>query len=145
VTASAALDATPAILKALRTALIGDATLAPLLAGDKVMVRAPSSAPTPYIELDVREQDFSTATEDGQDFQILLHVWHEPASTSPETALTMTIMGHVRRILHTAALTLDAPFHSVLTRVQSRVGPFHDPDGAVIHGTVIVRAVVDHS
>ena len=143
--ASDALDASPAVLKAIRSALIADATLSPLLAGDKVMVRAPSSCPTPYLELNLREQDYSTATEDGQDFTVLVNVWHEPPSTTPETALTMTIMGHVRRILHTAALTLDAPFHSVLTRVQSRVGPFQDPDTSVIHGTVLVRAVVDHA
>jgi len=145
VTASAALDALPALLKGLRNALIADATLSPLLAGNKVMVRAGSSAPTPYIELEPRQQDYSTADTDGQDFQILAHVWHEPASTAPETATCMAIMGHVRRILHTATLALDAPFNNVLTRVQSAVGPFHDPDAAVIHGTVIVRAVVDHA
>lgn len=144
-TAAAALDATPALTKAIRGALIGDATLAPLLAGNKVMVRAPSSAPTPYIELDVRDQDFSTASEDGQDFSVLVHVWHEPNSVTPETGTAMAIMGHVRRILHTASLSLDAPFNGVLCRVQSRVGPFTDPDTAVIHGTLIVRALVDHT
>lgn len=144
-TASAALDATPAILKAIRNALIADATLGPLLAGNKVMVRAPSSCATPYIDLDVREQDYSTATEDGQDFTVLINVWHEPSSVTAETATTMAIMGHVRRILHTASLTLGAPYHCVLIRVQARVGPFHNPDDAVVHGTVLVRAVVDHS
>lgn len=143
--AADAADASPAISKAVRAALLADTTLAPMLAGNKVMVRAPSSHPTPYIELDVRDADFSTATEDGQDFSILVHVWHEPSSVAPETATTMAIMGHVRRILHTAALVLDAPFRCVLIRVQSRVGPFHDPDAAVIHGTLIVRALVDHS
>lgn len=144
-TASVAADAAPSLLKGVRNALLADATLPGLLAGNKVMVRAPSSAPTPYIELDVRDADFSTATEDGQDFTVLCHVWHEPSSVTPETATTMALMGHVRRILHTATLPLDAPFNNVLTRVLSRQGPYHDPDSAVIHGIVVVRAVVDHT
>ena len=143
-TASAALDGGAALLKAVRNALVGDATLNPLLAGNKVMVRAPSSAPTPYIELDLRCADFSTASEDGQDFTLVVHVWHAPSSVTPETGSTLAIIGHVRRILHTAALTMDAPFHCVFVRVFSSIGPFHDPDSAVIHGMVTVRAVVDH-
>lgn len=57
----------------------------------------------------------------------------------------MAIMGHVRRILHTANLTLSAPYHAVLCRAINQIGPFHDPDGATIHGVVTVRVVVDHA
>lgn len=139
------LDATVALIKGLSAPLLADPTLSALLVGNKIMLRAPSSAPTPYLGLDVRSLDFSTATEDGQDFAITIHVWHEPSSQTPETGTAMAIMGHVRRILHCADLTLGAPFHCVLCRVLSERGPFQDPDGATLHGVVELRALVDHT
>jgi hypothetical protein len=140
-----ALDATAALLKGVSAVLLDDATLNPLLAGNKIMVRAPSNALTPYLELDIRATDWSTATEDGQDFSITVHVWHQPPSQTPETGTAMALMGHVRRILHCAALALDAPFNLVLCRVQMQRGPYNDPDGSTLHGVVMVRAVVDHA
>ena len=109
------------------------------------MMRAPSSAPTPYIEMDPSSSDFSTATEDGQDIRIDLHVWHQPGSQTPETATTMAIIGHVRRILHTASLTLANPYNCILCRVINQVGPMTDPDGATLHGVVSLRLLVDHT
>ena len=143
--ASLPLDATAATLAAIRAALLADATLAALLVGGQVVVRAPSSAPTPYIEMSPSGGDYSTATEDGQDLKIDLHVWHQPASQTPETATCMAIMGHVRRILHTASLAASAPFHCVFCRVINQIGPYHDPDGSTLHGVVTVRVVVDHA
>jgi len=140
-----ALSAKFTLIKGVRALLLADATLPPLLNGNKIMARAPSSAPTPYIEIDARSTDYSTATEDGEEIQLTLHTWHENASQTPETATAQAIMGHIRRILHNAAPTLDAPFHCVLLRVENDNGPYQDPDGAVMHGVTQVRAIVDHS
>lgn len=139
------LDATAATLAAIRAALLADATLPGLLAGNKIMVMAPSSCPTPYIEMSPSGGDYSTATEDGQDLKIDLHIWHQPSSQTPETATAMQIMGLVRQIMHTATLAPAAPFHCVFCRVTNQIGPYHDPDGATLHGVVTVRVVVDHA
>lgn len=142
---SDALDATFALKAAVRGALLANATLNAALQGLKIVDDAPSTHPTPYIEIDTRSDDWSTATEDGQQFSIDLHVWHQPPSRTPETASARDLMGLVRQTLHNASLTLAAPFHCVLIRVESEVGPFRDPDGTTLHGVVTVRAIVDHA
>jgi hypothetical protein len=132
-------------MTAVRTALLADATLPGLLAGLKIVDKAPSSHPTPYISMNVRSADWSTASEDGQEFHIDLDVWHEPSSQTPETGTARQIMAIVRSTLHTATLSLASPYHAVLIRVENEVGPFRDPDGATLHGVVSLRALVDHA
>jgi hypothetical protein len=116
--------------------------LSGILAGNKVMTLAPSSCPTPYISIAHRSNDWSTATEDGQEVLLDLNVWHQPDSQTPEPGTARTIMALCRQTLHTADLTLTAP---VLIRVTNEIGPFRDPDGATLHGVVSVRALIDHS
>lgn len=140
-----ALDATYAIRAGIRTALLANTTLNSVLAGQKVVDLAPSSHPTPYISLETTSEDFSTATEDGQELSIDVNVWHQPSSQTPETATARDIMAEVRKTLHTAALSLASPYNLVLLRVTNMVGPFRDPDGMTLHGVVTVRALVDHS
>lgn len=139
------LESSFAVLKSVRSALLADATLSGLLVGDKVVAFGSAGHPTPYISMALHSDDWSTATEDGQQHQIDLSVWHQPASQSPDSGLSRTIMGHVRRILHTAALTIDAPFHVVLCRIENQIGPYIDPDGATLHGVLSARIIVDHT
>jgi hypothetical protein len=143
--ADSPLDSTFAVLKAIRTALLSDATLGPMLAGSKVLTEAPHGHATPYIQMTTRSNDFSTASEDGQEVAVDLHVWHEPGTQTPETGTAREIMGHIRRILHTAALALDAPFNAVQCRIGTIIGPYRDPDEAVLHGVVEVRVLADHT
>lgn len=140
-----ALDASYAIRAAIRTALLANTTLSAALAGQKVVDLAPSSHPTPYISLETTSDDFSTGTEDGQEFSIDVHVWHQPSSQTPESATTRDLMTEARKTLHTAALPLASPYNLILLRVTNMVGPFRDPDGATLHGVLTVRALVDHS
>jgi len=142
---SDALDATYAIRAAIRTALLANSTLNSVLVGQKIVDLAPSGHPTPYISLAASSDDFSTATEDGQEFDIDVNVWHQPTSQTPETATARDIMAEVRKTLHTAALSLASPYNLVLLRITNMIGPYRDPDGMTLHGIVTVRAIVDHS
>jgi len=144
--ASDPLDATFAVLAAIRAALLADATLNSTLAGSlKVMTGAPSSYPCPFISMTPHAADWSTATEDGQEVVIDLNVWTQAASQTAETATGRTIMASCRALLHTASLSLAAPYHTVQCRVDNQVGPYLDPDGATLHGVVTVRVLVDHT
>lgn len=140
-----ALDATYAVKAAVRSLLLSNATLEASLVGLKIVDLAPSGHSTPYISLEVASEDFSTGTEDGQEFTIDVNVWHQTGSQTPETATARNIMAEVRKTLHTAILVMDAPYNNVLTRVTNQIGPFRDPDGLTLHGIVTVRALVDHS
>jgi hypothetical protein len=139
------LDATYALKAAVRTALLANSTLSTTLVGLKVVDLAPSSHPTPYISIETRSNDWSTATEDGQEILLDINVWHQPASQTPETVTARNLMSEVRVALHTASLSLEAPFNCVQIRVDNMIGPYRDPDGMTLHGVVSVRALVDHS
>jgi hypothetical protein len=143
--ASLPLDASRALMAAVRAALLADSQLSGLLAGHKVLNQAPSSHATPYISIADRSSDWSTATEDGQAIAFDLNVWHQPDSLTPETGVIRTIMALCRQVLHTASLSMEAPFHCVQIRVENEIGPFRDPDGATLHGVVSLRALVDHT
>lgn len=142
--AGTASDATYALKAAVRTALLADSTINSALVGLKVVDDAPAGHATPYISIDTRSNDWSTATEDGQEIFLDLNVWAQPASQTPETGTARDIMASVRRVLHTASLSLAAPFHSVLIRVENMIGPYRDPDGTTLHGVVSIRALTDH-
>ena len=145
-TTGAPLDAVYATLAAIRSALLADATLNGWLAGTlKIVTGAPSSYPTPYISMASRANDWSTATEDGEEVIVDLNVWTQPLSQTPETATGRDVMRKCRDLLHTASLAIASPFHCVQCRVDSEIGPFQDPDGAPLHGVVTVRVLVDHT
>jgi hypothetical protein len=143
--ASQPLDAGSSLIAAVRSALLANSTLAGLLKGQKIVSLAPSSHPTPYIKIADRSYDWSTADTDGQEVLLDLNVYHQPDSQTPEAGTARTIMALCRQTLHTADLSLAAPFHCVLIRVTNEIGPFRDPDGATLHGVVSLRALVDHS
>lgn len=143
-TASQALDSTYAIKAAIRTALLANTTITNTLVGLKIVDDAPSSHPTPYISIDTRSNDWSTSTEDGQEFLIDINVWHQTSSQTPETATARDLMSLVRQTLHTALLSLAAPYNCVLIRVINSIGPYRDPDGMTLHGIISIRALVDH-
>lgn len=143
--ASQPLDAGSSLIAAVRSALVANSALAGMLAGNKVMTWAPSSCPTPYIQIAHRSNDWSTASEDGQEVLLDLNVYHQPDSQTPEAGTARTIMVLCRQTLHTASLTLASPFHCVQVRVTNEIGPYRDPDGATLHGVVTIRALVDHT
>ena len=138
------LDSTVPVMAAIRAALLSDAALSPLISG--IYDRAPTPARGSYLTIgDTSADDWSTATEDGQDHMIDVHVWTQPTSQTPETSTPRALMGHVRRILHNATgLTIAMPFNLVTIRVTHQLGPMLDPDGATLHGIVTVRVAVDH-
>jgi hypothetical protein len=119
--------------------------LSGMLAGGKIVTLAPPKHATPYISIAHRSNDWSTATEDGQEVLLDLNVWHQPDSQTPEAGTARAIMSLCRQTLHTVDLTLATPFHCVLIRVTNEIGPFRDPDGATLHGVVSLRALVDHT
>ncbi len=142
--ASAPLDATFALKAAIITALLADSGINATLVGLKIVDDAPSSHPTPYISIDTRSNDWSTGDTDGQEIILDLSVWHQPPSQTPETATARNLMTAIRKALHTASLSLTAPFTMTQIRVDNMIGPYRDPDGTTLHGVVTVRALVDH-
>lgn len=143
--ASQPLDAAASLIAAVRSALLTNSALAGLLAGNKVITWAPSSCPTPYIQIGHHSNDWSTATEDGQEVLLDLNVYHQPDSQTPEASTARAIMALCRQTLHTASLSLASPFKCTLIRVTNEIGPYRDPDGATLHGVVSIRALVDHT
>jgi hypothetical protein len=131
-------------MSGVRAALLANSTLSGQLVGQKVVSMAPSSHSTPYISIAHRSNDWSTATEDGQEVLLDINVWHQPDSQTPEAGTARAIMALCRQILHTADLTLAEPFHCVLIRVINEIGPYRDPDGRTLHGVVSIRALVEH-
>lgn len=144
--ASNPLDSSYAVMAMIRATLLADTYLQGILAGSKIVDKASSSMPTPFITFStMRSNDWSTASEDAQEHLIDLGVWHEPDAQTPDTGTARAIMAQVRSLLHTAAPAIASPFNLVLMRVTNQLGPFRDPDGKTLHGVVSVRVVVDHS
>lgn len=139
-----AYDSTLEVLKALRSTLIADTDLTRII-NERVYARPPEKAPFPYITIGDRTSytDFSSNTHNGQDIQIDVHCWDQPKPQTQETKLCREIMGHVRRVLHFADLSLLPPHHAIVCYAVNGVGPLTDPDGFTQHGIVSFRILTD--
>jgi len=117
-------------------ALSGNAPLAALLGGPRVYDEVPHAAAYPFVTMgQTSSSDFGTATEDGEEHILSLHVW----SAAGGRGEAQVLMGAVRDILHNAALTLSG--HTLVNLRQQFADIRREADGITIHGLVRYRAV----
>lgn len=124
--------------KAIAAAFNGDATLAALLAGDKVYsLVAPKDSPFDYIVLgESIEEHFRTFGRQGHDNDTAIHIWSQRKAKQG----VLDIYHEVERILDRQILALAAPANTMVrmaTRLQTVIA---DPDGMTFHG--VARAQV---
>jgi hypothetical protein len=141
----AGMDATIAVLTALRTTLKADSSLVALGITEVYDRPSPEQA-GPYLTMGaVRYDDWSWADSDGQEFRIDFTAWDHAPGQVIDTLRCRQVMDRVRVVLHYASLTLTSPYRSVLVQAINSIGPLQDPDGAQIYGVVTIRALVDHT
>ena len=117
-------------------ALSGNAPLAALLGGPRVYDEVPHAAAYPFVTMgQTSSSDFGTATEDGEEHILSLHIW----SAAGGRGEAQVLMGAIRDILHNAALTLSG--HTLVNLRQQFADIRREADGITIHGLVRYRAV----
>lgn len=123
---------------AIHGALIADAPLTSLLGGGKIFDEPPRDAALPYVTLgeDVIA-DGSTATEDGDEHALTLHVWSRQGGHK-EAHL---ICGAVLEALADTPLALEGHHLANLRFVVADVR--REPDGRTYHGLVRLRALTE--
>lgn len=127
-----------ALQKAVHAALTADAVLVGLLGGPQVFDDVPQQTAFPYVTLgQSTERDWSTATEDGAEHVLTLHVWSKRAGRKE----TREIMEAVRGALHDRALAVGG--HRLVNLRHEFSEARRDADGETYHGIVRYRAVTE--
>lgn len=118
--------------------LIGDTTLTTLLGGPRLYDGAPQGSAFPYLTFgQSTARDWSTATDDGNEHILTLHVWSRARGASQ----TQAIMDAIRAALHDQPLDVDG--HRLVNLRAEFSDSRRDPDGETTHGTVRFRAVTE--
>lgn len=127
-----------ALQKAVHAALTADAAVVGLLGGPQVFDDVPQQTAFPYVTLgQSTERDWSTATEDGAEHVLTLHVWSKRAGRKE----TREIMEAVRGALHDQALAVGG--HRLVNLRHEFSEARRDADGETYHGIVRYRAVTE--
>lgn len=139
-----AVDRSLDVMAAIRSALIGDGSIAALI-GTRCYDVAPEKTAAPYLTLGGGGgyTDSSTSDSEAQDIEIDVHCWDIPAdrANAKNTANVHNLMAHVRRVLHATALSVSGR-NVIVCRVIRAISVVADADS--IHGVVIVRVLTGH-
>lgn len=124
--------------KAVFAALSADATLSGLIGAGRIHDDAPQQTVFPYLTLgQSTARDWSTATDEGAEHVLTLHVWSRAAGKKEAHA----IMRALRQALHDQSLTLED--HRLVNLRHDFSETARDPDGETVHGIVRFRAVTE--
>ncbi len=124
--------------KAVFAALAADASLTGLIGASRIHDDAPQQAAFPYLTLgQSTARDWSTATDDGAEHVLTIHVWSRAAGKKEAHA----IMRAVRQTLHDQPLTLED--HRLVNLRHELSEATRDTDGETVHGIVRFRAVTE--
>lgn len=127
-----------ALQRAVFAALSADAALVALLGSEKIYDDVPQRTGFPYVSFgQSTERDWSTATEDGAEHLVTLHVWSRAAGRKE----ARMIVEAVRAVLHDAPLALVG--HRLVNLRHEFSDTRRDPDGETYHGIVRYRAVTE--
>jgi len=119
-------------------ALRNDSPLTALLGGEKIYDEPPRGAALPYVTLDEDViSDGSTATEEGDEHALTLHVWSRQGGHRE----AHVIAGAVLEALVDAPLSLDGHHLANLRFVVADVR--READGRTYHGIVRLRALTE--
>jgi Protein of unknown function (DUF3168) len=119
-------------------ALGADAALTALLGAGRVFDDVPQATPLPYVTFGhASARDRSTASEDGTEHIVTLHVW----SAAGGKKQTHEVLGALSAALHDRPLTLVG--HSLINLRHEHSEIRRDPDGETVHGIARFRAVTE--
>jgi hypothetical protein len=134
------MSAATELQKAIFAALRGEAALVAALGGPKIFDHAPANIAFPYFTFGRSTvYDWSTATEQGSEHLVTLHVW----SKAKGKAETLTLMDLAGARLHDAELAL-AGHRLVNLRLEFSDARFEE-DVSAYHGLLRFRAVTETS
>ncbi|MFM1815271.1 MAG: hypothetical protein RLZ98_1966 [Pseudomonadota bacterium] len=124
-----------ALQEKIHAVLTSDAATTGLLGGQHVYDDVPRGLQLPYVTFGRSTvSDWSTASDDGEEHVITLHVWSEGGGRKQALA----IMDAMRNALHEAPLTLSG--HRLVNLRHELSEARRDADGETIHGIVRLRA-----
>ena len=124
--------------KALFAALAADTALTALLGAARIYDDVPQSSDFPYLTFgQSTARDWSTASDDGHEHTITLHVW----SQAKGRAQVHEIMSAVRTALHGQPLNLDG--HRLINLRHEFSEARRESDGETYHGLLRLRAVTE--
>ncbi len=130
--------AASALQAAVFVRLTSDMALLAALGGAKVFDDAPRDPGFPYITFgQTVERDWSTASEEGSEHVLTLHVWSRARGKREAQA----VMDAARAALHDQSLTLDG--HHLVNLRHEFAETRRDPDGETYHGILRFRAVTE--
>jgi hypothetical protein len=124
--------------KSVYAALAENAPLAAVLGAERIYDAPPQAAAFPFVVIDQMQiRDWSTATEDGAEHVLMLHVWSRNEGKSE----IYEIADATRAALDGAALSLDD--HRLINLAHQYSDLRRDEDGKTYHGIVRFRAVTE--
>jgi hypothetical protein len=119
-------------------ALSADAVLTALLGTGRIFDDVPQGTALPYVTLgQTTLRDASTATEDGAEHSLTVHVWSDARGKKE----THAILDAIRAALHDQPLALAG--HRLVNLRHELSEVRRDPDGATIHGLARFRALTE--
>jgi hypothetical protein len=119
-------------------ALTADAALTALIGPGRIYDDVPQGSALPYLTLgQSTARDWSTATSDGTEHILTLHVW----SNAKGKKQAHEVLAAVRSALHDQPLTLAG--HRLVNLRHEFSEARRSPDGETIHGTARFRAVTE--
>lgn len=131
-------DASWALQKSIHAALVGDAAITAILGGPSIFDDVPQKSAFPYLTLGQSVvRDWSTATEDGTEHLLTIHVW----SRAEGRRQTYALIDLLRGALHDARLPLEG--HHLVNLQHQFSDVRRETDGETYHGLVRLRAVVE--
>lgn len=121
-----------ALQEAMFNLLDGDATLGTMIAG--VHDRVPQGSNYPYITIgDIMSQNWSSASSDGAESIITLHVYSRAGGRKE----TLQIMEQIHSLLHEANVSISG--HSCVLSYYQRGEVDLESDGLTYHGKMVFR------
>lgn len=131
-------DAAFALQKAFHSRLTADAALLAVLGGPRIYDDVPQRAEFPYMTFGQSvERDWSTASENGSEHTITLHVW----SRAHGRREALAILSAARHALLDANVTIEG--HRLINLRHEFSDARRDPDGETYHGTARFRAITE--
>lgn len=136
----AALDATAALIAAVRARLIADSGVTVHVPASAIMDRPPKNQVRPYITLgDVEKTDDSTSNTDGKYYEMDIVSF----TTSPDTRPARAIQSRINALFHAEPLPITG--HNVIyVQVTRELPPLIGEDGETFETQTTIRAQIGH-
>jgi hypothetical protein len=133
-----AKDATVAVLTALRTAMLADATITGVTT--QIVDTPEANRAPPFIVIGQSVSDtFDTSETDGQDIAIDVAIY----TKGPTTTGSRTVARRIREIFHRQPLTVTG-HNCILVEVLTTIGPYQTDEEQLLQSIVTIRVLIGH-